>query len=196
MTTTSARYLLLAALLIANGAVAAEATSLAPQVRHELAMLPYYSVFDNLTFQVEGTKVSLGGQVTRPTLRSAAERVVQRVDGVSEIVNDIDVLPVSSHDDRIRRAVYRAIYRQPVLSRYAIQAVPPIHIVVANGEVTLEGVVNSSMERAIAGLQANGVPGVFSVVNNLLVETDERVDPPASEAARSAPAPRAQGTAI
>ena len=196
MTTTSARYLLLAALLIANGAVAAEATSLAPQVRHELAMLPYYSVFDNLTFQVEGTKVSLGGQVTRPTLRSAAERVVQRVEGVSEIQNDIDVLPVSSHDDRIRRAVYRAIYRQPVLSRYAIQPVPPIHIVVANGDVTLEGVVNSSMERAIAGMQANGVAGVFSVVNNLHVETDERVASPAGEAARNAPAPRAQGTAI
>ena len=196
MTTITTRYLLLAALLIVNAATATEVTGLASQVRHELAMLPYYSVFDNLTFQVEGTKVSLGGQVTRPTLRSAAERVVQRVEGVSEIANDIDVLPVSSHDDRIRRAVYRAVYRQPVLSRYAIQPVPPIHIVVRNGDVTLEGVVNSSTERAVAGLQANGVAGVFSVVNNLLVESDERFDSPTSEAARIAPMPRAEANAI
>ncbi len=195
MKTTAAKYLALTALLVANGA-AAEANSLAPQVRHELVMLPYYSVFDNLAFEVEGAKVTLSGQVTRPTLRSAAERVVKRVAGVSQVVNEIDVLPVSSHDDDIRSAVFRAIYRQSLLSRYAIQPAPPIHIVVTNGDVTLEGVVNNPTERAIAGLQANAVAGVFSVVNNLLVETDERVAPAASEVARGAPEARSQGTAI
>lgn len=167
--------LALAIVLPAVSAAGAEAGSdrLARQVRHELVLLPYYSVFDNFTFRLEGGKVTLGGQVTRPTLKSGAERVVKNIEGVSAVVNEIEVLPVSPNDDRIRRAVYRALYYQPVLSRYAFQSVPPIHIVVRNGDVTLEGVVATQSEKNIAGIQANGVAGVFSVTNKLAVEASE-----------------------
>ena len=164
---------LAAAALLAVGATAADADRLARQVRHELVMLPYYSVFDNLTYKLDGARVKLGGQVTRPTLRSDAERVVKRIEGIAEVVNEIEVLPVSHNDDRIRAAVYRAIYYQPVLSRYSFQSVPPIHIVVKNGDVTLEGVVGAEAEKNIAEVQANGVAGVFSVMNNLAVENRE-----------------------
>ncbi len=172
MNSSLARILAATALLATSG-WAADADRMARNVRHELVMLPFYSVFDNFTYKVEDSKVTLGGQVTRPTLKSGAERVVKRVEGVTEVVNEIEVLPVSSNDDRIRTAVYRAIYYHPVLSRYAIQSVPPIHIVVRNGDVTLEGVVRTASERDIASVQANGVAGVFSVVNNLAVESRE-----------------------
>lgn len=165
-----AKFLIPLALFAAIG-VAADTRSLDRQVRQELVMLPYYSVFDSFTYQVDGSTVVLAGQVTRPTLKSGAERVVERVEGVREVVNKIEVLPLSSSDDQIRRAVFRAIYRDSVLSRYAVQAVPPIHIVVRNGHVTLEGVVNASMEKTVANAQANAVAGVFSVVNNLRVES-------------------------
>ena len=171
MKSTIAKFLIPMALFVASG-VAVDIDSVARQVRHELVMLPYYSVFDNFTYRVDGSTVVLEGQVTRPTLKSAAERVVERIEGVSEVVNKIEVLPVSSNDDQIRRAVFRAIYYNPVLSRYALQAVPPIHIVVRNGDVTLEGTVGTSMERNVADVQANGVAGVFSVVNNLRVEEE------------------------
>src|SRR5438445_8065891 len=140
------------------------------EVRHELVMLPYYNVFDNLAYRVDGSTVTLMGQVTRPTLKSDAERVVKGIEGVEKVVNNIEVLPVSPNDDKIRIAVYRAIYGQPALQRYAHQAVPPIHIIVKNGNVTLEGVVASEGDKNIANVQANGVPGVFSVKNNLRVE--------------------------
>ena len=165
-----AKFLIPLALFAAIG-VAAESASLGRQVRHELIMLPYYSVFDNFTYQVDGSTIVLAGQVTRPTLKSGAERVVERIEGVREVVNKIEVLPLSSSDDRIRWAVYRAIYHDSALSRYAVQAVPPIHIVVRNGDVTLEGVVNASTERDVANARANAVLGVFSVVNNLRVES-------------------------
>lgn len=165
-----AKFLIPLALFAAIG-VAADTHSLGRQVRHELVMLPYYSVFDNFTYQVDGSTVVLAGQVTRPTLKSGAERVVERVEGVGKVVNKIEVLPLSSSDDQIRWQVFRAIYQDSVLSRYAWQAVPPIHIVVRNGHVTLEGVVNASMERAVANARANAVAGVFSVVNNLRVES-------------------------
>lgn len=165
-----AKFLIPLALFAAIG-VAADTHSLGRQVRHELVMLPYYSVFDNFTYQVDGSTVVLAGQVTRPTLKSGAERVVERVAGVGKVVNKIEVLPLSSSDDQIRWQVFRAIYQDSVLSRYAWQAVPPIHIVVRNGHVTLEGVVNASMEKAVANAQANAVAGVFSVVNNLRVES-------------------------
>ena len=165
-----AKFLIPLALFAAIG-VAADTNSLGRQVRHELVMLPYYSVFDNFTYQVDGSTVVLAGQVTRPTLKSGAERVVERVEGVGKVVNKIEVLPLSSSDDQIRWQVFRAIYQDSALSRYAWQAVPPIHIVVRNGHVTLEGVVNASMERAVANAQANAVLGVFSVVNNLRVES-------------------------
>jgi len=164
-----AKFLIPLALFAAIG-VAADTHSLGRQVRHELVMLPYYSVFDNFTYQVDGSTVVLAGQVTRPTLKSGAERVVERVEGVGKVVNKIEVLPLSTSDDQIRWQVFRAIYQDSVLSRYAWQAVPPIHIVVRNGHVTLEGVVNASMERAVANARANAVAGVFSVVNNLRVE--------------------------
>ena len=145
-------------------------TRLETDVRYELTMLPYYNVFDNLEFKV-GPKgqVTLLGQVVRPTLKADAERVVKRVPGVEQVANEIEVLPVSPNDDRIRIATYRAIYRHDALERYAIQAVPPIHIVVKNGHVTLEGAVATDADRIIANLQARMVSGVFSVTNNLRV---------------------------
>ena len=141
------------------------------EVRHNLVLLPYYGVFDNLAYKVgpDGT-VTLLGQVANPTLKSDAENVVKKIEGVEKVDNKIEVLPVSPSDDRIRRATYRAIYGNTALNRYAFQAVPPIHIIVKSGHVTLVGVVASAMDKQIAGTQANSVPGVFSVDNNLQVE--------------------------
>jgi hyperosmotically inducible periplasmic protein len=141
------------------------------EVRHELVMLPFYGVFDNLAYSVgsDGT-VTLLGQVSRPALKSDAENVVKRIEGVEKVVNDIDVLPTSSNDDRIRRDTYRAIYGNEALSQYQLRAVPTIHIIVNNGHVTLEGAVARQMEKQIAGMQANQVPGVFSVTNNVQVD--------------------------
>lgn len=145
------------------------------EVRHELVMLPFYGVFDNLSYSVtpDGT-VTLLGQVSRPTLKSDAENVVKRIEGVEKVVNNIEVLPTSPNDDRIRRATYRAIFGNDALSQYQLRAVPPIHIIVNNGNVTLEGVVARQMDKQIAGMQANGVSGVFSVTNNLRVEDDDK----------------------
>ncbi|PWT97387.1 MAG: transport-associated protein [Terriglobia bacterium] len=140
------------------------------EVRHELVMLPYYKVFDNLEFRIDGATVTLAGQVTMPTLKSDAEKAVKRIEGVQKVVNSIEVLPLSGADDRLRLAVYRAIYSQPTLENYSLQAVPPIHIIVKNGNVTLTGVVARQPEKDVAGIQAKGVPGVFSVTNNLAVE--------------------------
>ncbi|MCI0419430.1 MAG: BON domain-containing protein [Acidobacteria bacterium] len=140
------------------------------EVRHELVMLPYYDVFDNLEFRVDGGHVTLSGQVVRPTLKSSAENVVKDIEGVERVTNNIEVLPVSPNDDRIRIAVYRAIYGHTALQRYSIRSVPPIHIIVKNGNVTLEGVVANEADKNIANIQANGVSGVFSVKNNLRVE--------------------------
>jgi hyperosmotically inducible protein len=142
---------------------------LAKQVRKELVTLPFLSVFDNLAYSVDGTTVTLYGQVTRPTLKSGAEKVVQRLEGVDQVVNNIEVLPLSPFDDRIRIAVLRAVYRQPALQRYGLGARPSIQIVVKNGNVTLEGVVTNQADKNIAGLMANGVSGVFSVTNKLRV---------------------------
>jgi hyperosmotically inducible protein len=143
--------------------------SLIREVRHELVMLPYYGVFDNLSFQVSGYTVTLIGQVTRPTLKSEAENVVKGIEGVEKVVNEIVVLPLSPMDDRIRRATYQAIYGRPPLDRYALQAVPSIHIIVSGGKVTLTGVADNEADKNVAGLNANGVSGVFSVDNQLQV---------------------------
>jgi hyperosmotically inducible protein len=143
------------------------------EVRHELVMLPFYGVFDNLSYKVDpDATVTLFGQVTRPTLKSDAENVVKRIEGVERVVNNIEVLPTSMMDDEIRRAAYRAIYGNEVLSQYQMRAVPPIHIIVKNGHITLEGVVAREMDKQIAGMQANSVHGVFSVTNNLVVEDE------------------------
>ena len=140
------------------------------EVRHELVTLPYYDVFDNLEYRVDGSQVTLSGQVVRPTLKSGAENVVKNIEGVEKVTNNIEVLPLSPNDDRLRVAIYRAIYGHPALQRYSVRSVPPIHIIVKNGSVTLEGVVANEGDRNIANIQANGVSGVFSVKNNLRVE--------------------------
>ncbi len=140
------------------------------QVRHELLMLPYYSVFDNLEYRISGDTVTLSGQVTRPTLKSDAGNVVKRIEGVRRVNNQIEVLPLSPNDDRIRLATYRAIYSAPQLQRYSIQPVPSVHIIVKRGHVMLVGVVDSEADRNVANIRANSVPGVFSVTNRLVVE--------------------------
>jgi hyperosmotically inducible protein len=142
----------------------------AKKIRKELVTLPFFSVFDNMAFKMEDGAVTLYGQVTRPSLRRDAQRVVERVEGVDQVINKIEVLPLSNFDDRIRGAVFRAIYRQPGLNRYALQAVPPIHIIVKNGNVTLEGVVAGKTDSTLANIAANGVSNVFSVTNNLQIE--------------------------
>lgn len=162
--------LTISTILFAATAYAASAEKLVKEVRHELVMLPYYGVFDNLSYRVDGGVVTLFGQVTKPTLKSDAGNVVKKLEGVERVENMIEVLPVSPNDDRIRLAVYRSIYHHASLSRYALNAVPPIHIIVANGKVTLEGVVTSSGDKNLAGIQANSVSGVFEVKNNLTVE--------------------------
>lgn len=140
------------------------------QIRRQLVTLPFYSVFDNMSFQVDGSKVTLMGKVTRPVLKSDAEKAVLNIEGISEVDNQIKVLPVSSNDDQIRMAAYRAIYGQAALSRYQIQAIPPIHIIVDNGKIELEGVVGTEAEKNIAGIQAKGVSNAFSVTNNLRID--------------------------
>lgn len=143
------------------------------EVHHQLVLLPFYGVFDNLAYKVtpDGT-VTLLGQVVLPTLKSDAERAVKGIEGVERVDNQIQVLPVSPNDDRIRRAVYRAIYGNEVLSQYALRAVPPIHIIVNNGHVTLTGAVARPMDKQIAEVQAKSVPGVFSVTNELQVDKE------------------------
>ncbi|MBI3949988.1 MAG: BON domain-containing protein [Acidobacteria bacterium] len=149
---------------------ARERARLEQAIRHELLMLPYYSVFDNLEFRVRGYRVELFGQVTRPTLKSDAERVVKNIEGVERVVNKIEVLPLSPNDDRIRLAVYQALNTDPSLQRHFMGANPSIHIIVKNGHVTLEGVVATQTDKNLANIRANSVPGVFSVTNDLRVE--------------------------
>jgi osmotically-inducible protein OsmY len=139
------------------------------EVRHELVMLPYLGVFDNLGYKVDGYNVTLYGQVTRPTLKSDAENVVKRIEGVEKVDNQIEVLPPSPMDDRLRRQLYRAIYGYPSLQRYSLGVQQPIRIIVKNGHVSLEGVVDNEGDKNTAGIRAKGVPGVFSVENNLQV---------------------------
>ncbi|HWY44101.1 MAG TPA: BON domain-containing protein [Candidatus Sulfotelmatobacter sp.] len=145
------------------------ANKLMKEVRHKLVMLPYYSVFDNLAYKVEGDKVILMGQVARPTLKSDAGNVVKSIEGVRSVENQIEVLPTSPMDDQLRRALYRTIYGESGLFRYGVASVPSVHIIVKNGHVTLEGVVDNEADKNMAGLRANGVPNVFSVQNNLAV---------------------------
>ena len=162
---------------VAQGAPSGSALSqkalerITKEVRHELLLLPYYGVFDNLAYKVspDGT-VTLLGQVSQPVLKSDAGNVVKKVEGVERVDNQIEVLPTSMSDDGIRRAVYRAIYGNETLSQYSLRAVPPIHIIVKNGNVTLEGVVARQMDKQIAEMQTKSVPNVFSVTDNLQVE--------------------------
>jgi hyperosmotically inducible protein len=146
------------------------AGSLEDKVRHKLVMLPYYNVFDEMSFRVDGGQVTLLGQVTQPVLKSDAENAVKHVEGVTRVDNEIEVLPLSPFDNQIRRATYFAIYGFGPLERYGMGTQPAIRILVKNGHVTLAGVVASETDRNLAALRANRVPGVFSVSNELVVE--------------------------
>jgi len=143
------------------------------EVRHEILMLPFYDVFDNITFKVEGYNVTLSGQVTRPTLKTDAERVVKGIEGVETVNNQIEVLPVSNNDDGLRLKLFRAIYRYPALQRYALPVIKPIRIIVKNGNVTLEGVVDNEADKNLVNMRARGVSGLFSVTNNLVVSNNK-----------------------
>jgi osmotically-inducible protein OsmY len=139
------------------------------EVRHELLMLPYFGVFDNIAFKVDGYNVTLLGQVVRPTLKSDAENAVKRIEGVEKVDNQIEVLPTSPMDDRLRLRLYHAIYGYAPLEKYALGVQKPIRIIVNNGHVTLEGVVDNEGDKNFAGMRAKGVSGTFSVTNNLQV---------------------------
>jgi hyperosmotically inducible protein len=163
----------LIATLLSAGAVLAAPPTMTPledHVRHQLVMLPYLNVFDDISFRVDGSKVTLFGEVTRPVLKSDAENVVKRVEGVASVENEIEVLPLSQFDDRIRLQTARAIYGYPALQRYALGTQPSIHIIVKNGNVTLLGSVSTDMDKQLAFMRANGVPGVFAVNNQLQIK--------------------------
>ena len=179
MRTQALKVFAAAAFIVMLGASSASASSMATEqyenwltqeVHHQLVLLPFYSVFDNLEYKVDGSEVTLLGQVVLPTVKIDAENAVKRIEGVTKVNDNIQVLPLSPFDNGIRRAEYRAIFREPGLQRYALGALPPIHIIVENSHVTLEGVVDSQGDNDLAGLRANGVPNVFSVTNNLKVE--------------------------
>jgi hyperosmotically inducible protein len=157
-------------LLCAQDAVSPRAQErIQKEVRHELLMLPYFGVFDNIAYKVDGYNVTLLGQVVRPSLKSDAENAVKHIEGVEHVDNQIDVLPPSPMDDRLRLRLFQAIYGYPALQRYALGVQKPIRIIIKNGHVTLEGVVDSEGDKNLAGLRANGVSGTFSVTNNLQV---------------------------
>lgn len=159
---------------LASGVAPVRAADLPEKVRHELVMLPYFTIFDNLSYQTDGRVVTLSGQVRDPVLKSDAANVVRRIPGVESVVDNIQVLPVSQFDDGIRIATARAIYGYGPLQRYGLGALPSIHIIVDNGHVTLTGTVLNSMDKTLVYMQANQVPGVFSVQNDLQVEQSAR----------------------
>jgi hyperosmotically inducible periplasmic protein len=140
------------------------------EVRHELLMLPYFGVFDNIAYKVDGATVTLLGQVARPVTKSDAESSVKHIEGVEKVDDQIEVLPLSPIDDGLRRRLFRAIYGYPALEKYALGVQKPIRIIVKNGHVTLEGVVDNDADKNLAGIRANGVANIFSVTNNLRVE--------------------------
>jgi hyperosmotically inducible periplasmic protein len=173
----NSRFLPVVMLAIASLPVFAQQREVSPkaveriqkEVRHELVMLPFLSVFDNLAYKVDGYNVTLMGQVTNPTVKSDAEASVKKIEGVERVENRIEVLPVSPMDDGLRRRLYRAIYGFASMQKYAMPTLQPIRIIVKNGHVTLEGVVDNQGDKNIANIRANGVSGVFSVTNNLVV---------------------------
>ena len=174
------RSLIPSAILLATMAMsqtpAVSEERIVKQTRHEILTLPFFDVFDNIEFRVDGNKVTLMGQVTRPILKSSAEAVVKDIEGVESVNNQIEVLPLSPNDDRLRIAAYRAIYGFNGLRRYALPVIKPIRIIVKNENLTLEGIVDTETDKNLVYIRANGVHGVFSVTNNLRVEK-----PPAGE---------------
>jgi len=174
MTTMKNKIAALAATALMLAGLAQAGASPTPEtlegkVRHQLVMLPYLNVFDDLSFRVDGGTVTLFGEVTRPVLKSDAENVVKRLEGVTQVNNQIEVLPLSPMDQQIRLRAYRAVFGGP-LQRYSMGTLPSIRIIVKNGNVTLTGLVSSNMDKQIAYMRANGVPGVFSVTNQLQVQ--------------------------
>ena len=167
---TAGALLAIPALVYASGPNVVQPVSLEQKVLHAINMLPYYGVFDDLSFRVDGNKVTLFGEVARPVLKSDAESAVKHIEGVGAVENQIEILPLSQFDNQIRMRAYRAIFGFGGLSRYSMGTHPSIHIIVKNGNMTLVGVVANSMDRQLAYMQANGVPGVFSVTNELRVE--------------------------
>lgn len=144
---------------------------IAAKLTHEIRMYPWYTIFDNISFRVNEGAIELTGAVSEPYKKADLGRIAQRVPGVSSVTNELEVLPLSPMDNQLRFQVARAIYRDPVLSRYGLQVIPPIHIIVDNGHVTLEGVVSTEMEKNVAGIRANGAGLSFGqVTNNLRVE--------------------------
>jgi hyperosmotically inducible protein len=139
------------------------------EVRHELLMLPYFGVFDSIAFKVEGSTVTLLGAVVRPSLKSDAENSIKHIEGVEKIDNQIEVLPPSPMDDGLRIRLFHEIYGYPALEKYSLGVQKPIRIIVKNGRVSLEGVVDNETDKNLAGLRANSVPGIFAVTNNLQV---------------------------
>ena len=173
------QLLVAGALLVGAGGASASTTAGAPQsdeslanrVRHEIVMYPYYGIFDNINYRVVNGSVELTGAVTEPWKKSDLGKDMQKIPGVASVTNELEVLPLSPMDNQLRFQIARAIYRDPSLSRYAIQAVPPIHIIVDNGHVTLEGVVNNDLEKQVAGMRASTTGLSFGpVTNNLRVE--------------------------
>jgi hyperosmotically inducible protein len=147
---------------------------LTTEVRHQLVTIPWLSVFDNLQYRVDGNNVTLMGQVVNPVTKDDAQKAVKGIEGVGQITNQIEVLPVSPMDNDIRRAEFRAIYSFPSLEKYGQMAAASIHIVVKNGHVTLAGVVLNQGDKDAAEIRAKGVPNVFSVTDNLQVENSSR----------------------
>jgi hyperosmotically inducible protein len=143
---------------------------LSGEVRHELVMIPQFTIFDNLEYRVDGGTVTLFGQVRNAIVKDSAEARIKHLEGVEKVDNQIEILPASFNDDRIRRQVARAVFSDSRLFVYANQPVAPIHIIVKNGHVNLEGMVRTQTDKDDAFIRANGVPGVFSVQNNLQVE--------------------------
>jgi hyperosmotically inducible periplasmic protein len=143
------------------------------EVRHELLMLPYFGVFDNIAFKVDGNTVTLLGQVVRPSLKSDAGNAIKHIEGVDQVNNQIEVLPNSPMDDRLRLRLFRAIYEYPALQRYALGVQKPIRIIVKNGHVDLEGIVDSQGDKDLVNMRANGVSGIFGVTDNLQVASSK-----------------------
>jgi len=181
MRTTILGRLMMTALLLGAGVAAASNkgsadvpqsdADIAKHLRHEVVMYPYYSIWDDISFRVINGQVELIGAVNQPFKKTDIERLAKQVPGVTSVTDEIKVLPLSSFDDRLRLQVARAIYRDPAFTRYAMQAIPPIHIIVDNGHVTLAGVVSTEMEKNLAGVRASGAGlGFGPVTNNLEVE--------------------------
>jgi len=179
MKTKALGRIAVAALLLTGGAMAKTNKSaggpqtdqqIAESVRHEIAMYPQYSVFDDLGFNVVNGQVTLSGDVTQPVEKNDLGRAVAKLPGVTSVTNNINVLPLSDFDNRLRGQIARAIFGAPNLSQYANMPMPSIHIIVNNGHVTLVGTVASEMDKEVAGIRAGTGMSFGPVVNNLVVE--------------------------